>query len=67
MTAATPSSGDVVATKLGIDATQAKVSVVCDDEADAGATHYVRCEVTNSLGGGPVTLLGPVTVRAEPE
>ena len=66
MTAATPSSGDIVATKLGIDATQAKVSVVADDDATAGETHYVRCEVTNSLGGGPLVLLGPVTVRAEP-
>ena len=66
MTAATPSSGDVIATKLGIDATQAKVSIVCADDATTGETHYVRCEVTNSLGGGPLVLLGPVTVRAEP-
>ena len=66
MTAATPSSGDVIATKLGIDVTQAKVSVVAADDATTGETHYVRCEVTNSLGGGPLVLLGPVTVRAEP-
>lgn len=66
MTAATPSSGDIVATKLGIDATQAKVSVLAADDATTGETHYVRCEVTNSLGGGPLVLLGPVIVRAEP-
>lgn len=67
-TMTTPTSSDtdaVTVAKLGIAPTVAKVEVTALADAAAG-TYYVRTTVTDSTGGGPVTLLGTVIVRAEP-
>jgi hypothetical protein len=68
MTVPTPASGDVTATKLGVDPKVAKVEVAADSEAEVteGTTYYVRTTVINSNNAGPVTLLGKVILVAEP-
>lgn len=67
-TMSTPTStlATITPTKLGIDPTNAKVSLDADSAAVGGTTGYVRVTVTNSNGAGPVTLLGKVEVVAEP-
>lgn len=66
MTTPTPASGDVVAAKLGVEPKMAKAQVTADSGATAGGTFYVRTTVINSSGAGPITLLGRVSVVAEP-
>lgn len=66
MTNPTSTATNVTATKLGVDPTNAKVSVAAASNAVGGTTGYVRTTVTNSSGAGPITLLGKIEVVAEP-
>lgn len=63
----TPSSGDVTATELGVSKTMPKVLVTAAADAEVGDVIVVRCEVTNSFGDGPFTLLGEAVVIAGDE
>lgn len=65
MTDPTSSESELTLTKLGNDATVAKISATIGSSAPY-ASAWVKTTVTNSLGGGPVALFGEVIVEADP-
>lgn len=65
-----PTSSDAaegvnVVEKLGVDRRVAKVEISADADAVA-ASYWITTKVTNSNGGGPVTVYGEVVVQAAP-
>ena len=55
-------SGELSATKIGIDSTRAKVLVVASDEAASGDEQLVEVKIGNSLSDGVVKAVGRVRV-----